>query len=206
MNVFGRKRGPDKAFVHQEGCRIQAADPSVSIPWNEVRAGYWEARCVCGVEGWYAPNTGRVRRNDPYDPATAHHFGQCEYVSETETAMLRVLLKITDKATTTGSNAVPARPAGRFRTTPRASGDDEPEVVALRAGGMTTPSGAVLRAAKSRTFRPSNERSTVGVGRRAARNSRGNGPDPRPTREERCSLRWYREEQHRSCAPKWTVS
>jgi hypothetical protein len=79
MNLFGRrKNGPDKAFVHQEGCKIQAADPSVSIPWNEVRAGYWEARCVCGFEGWYAPDTGRVRRSDPYDPATAHHFGQCE--------------------------------------------------------------------------------------------------------------------------------
>jgi hypothetical protein len=98
MNLFGRrKNGPDKAFVHQEGCKIQAADPSVSIPWNEVRAGYWEARCVCGFEGWYAPDTGRVRRNDPYDPATACHLGQCPYIGETDAGMLRVLLKITDK-------------------------------------------------------------------------------------------------------------
>jgi hypothetical protein len=62
-------------------------DPTVSIPWNEVRAGYWEARCVCGVEGWHAPDAGRVRRNDPYDPATARHLGQCEFVGETDAAI-----------------------------------------------------------------------------------------------------------------------
>ena len=76
---------------------IQAADPTVSIPWNEVRAGNWEARCVCGVEGWHAPDAGRGRRNDPSDPATVRHFGQCEYVSETDPAVIKVLLKVTDK-------------------------------------------------------------------------------------------------------------
>jgi hypothetical protein len=76
MSMFGsRKQAPDKAFSHSEGCKIQAADPTVSIPWNEVRAGYWEARCVCGVEGWHAPHAGRVRRNDPHDPATAPPSG-----------------------------------------------------------------------------------------------------------------------------------
>ena len=50
--MFGRaKKGSDKAFSHTEDCKIQAADPTVSISWNEVRAGSWEARCVCGVEG-----------------------------------------------------------------------------------------------------------------------------------------------------------
>jgi hypothetical protein len=100
MSLFGLRKAtapPQKAFVHRDDCKVLRADPGVEIPWNEVRAGYWEARCVCGVEGWHAPDVGRLRRNDPYDPATAHHFGQCEYVSETETAMLRVLLKITDK-------------------------------------------------------------------------------------------------------------
>ena len=64
---------------------------------DEVGAGYWEARCVCGVEGWHAPDAGRGRRNDPYDPKTARHPGQCEFVGETDAAMLRVLLKVTDK-------------------------------------------------------------------------------------------------------------
>lgn len=96
--MFGRtKKGPNKAFAHADGCKLLRADPGVVIPWNEVRAGYWEARCVCGVEGWHAPDAARVRRNDPYDPATARHLGQCEFVGETDAAMLRVLLKVTYK-------------------------------------------------------------------------------------------------------------
>src|SRR4029450_2546949 len=75
-------------------CQILAADPTVSIPWNEVRAGSWEARCVCGVEGWHAPDAGPVC---PSDPATARPLGQCDFVGETDAAMLRVLLKVTDK-------------------------------------------------------------------------------------------------------------
>jgi hypothetical protein len=31
------------------------------------------------------------------DPATTRHLGQCEFVGETDAAMLRVLLKVTDK-------------------------------------------------------------------------------------------------------------
>lgn len=56
-----------------------------------------EARSVCGVEGWHAPVAGRGRRNDPYDPATARHLGQCEFVGVTATSMLQALLKVTDK-------------------------------------------------------------------------------------------------------------
>jgi hypothetical protein len=36
-------------------------------------------------------------RLDPYDPATARHLGQCEYISETDPAVIKVLLKVTDK-------------------------------------------------------------------------------------------------------------
>ena len=53
--------------------------------------------CVYGVEGWHAPDAGHGRRNDPYDSATARHLEQCEFVGETDAAMLRVLLKVTDK-------------------------------------------------------------------------------------------------------------
>ena len=88
---------PRKAFVYRDDCKLFAPIPAIEILWNEVRAGYWEARCVSGVEGWHAPNAGRVRRNDPYDPATARHLGQCAFVGETDEAMLRLLLKVTDK-------------------------------------------------------------------------------------------------------------
>jgi hypothetical protein len=91
-----RKKGPEKAFSHAEDCKIQAADPSISIPWNEVRTGYWEARCVCGVEGWHAPVADRVR-SDPLDAKTSCHAGQCEFVSATDAAVLRLALKATDK-------------------------------------------------------------------------------------------------------------
>ena len=94
--MFGhRKKGPSKPFNHQTDCKILAADPGADIPWNEVRAGYWEARCVCGTEGWHAPGADRVRL-DPLDPRTSRHLGQCEFASQTDAAVLRVLLKITE--------------------------------------------------------------------------------------------------------------
>jgi len=36
-------------------------------------------------------------RVDPLDPKTARHLGQCEYISETDPAVIKILLKITDK-------------------------------------------------------------------------------------------------------------
>jgi hypothetical protein len=131
--VFGRKkRGPSNPFVHQEGCKILKADPNASIEWQEVERGSWEARCLCGVETYREPVTADRVRQDPLDPATSRHLGQCEYIGETDAAMLRVLLKVTDKATTTGSNAAPARQTRRLRTTPRASDDDEPAAAPRR--------------------------------------------------------------------------
>jgi hypothetical protein len=56
----------------------------------------WEARCACGTEGWLTPDAVRVRL-DPLDARTSHHLPQCGFVSETDAAMLRVLLKVTDK-------------------------------------------------------------------------------------------------------------
>jgi site-specific DNA-cytosine methylase len=53
-------------------------------------------RLNLGTEGWHAPEANRVRV-DPLDPRTGHHLGQCEFASETDAAMLRVLLKVTDK-------------------------------------------------------------------------------------------------------------
>jgi hypothetical protein len=63
--MFGRTKTtettgpPQKAFVHSDDCKLVRVDSGLEIPWNEVRAGDWEARCVCGVEGWHAPDAGR---------------------------------------------------------------------------------------------------------------------------------------------------
>ena len=45
---------------------------------------------------WLAPDADRVRV-DPLDARTSRHLGQCEFASETDAAMLRVLLKVADK-------------------------------------------------------------------------------------------------------------
>ena len=67
----------------------------------------------------------------PYNPATARHLGQCEFAGETDAAMLRVLLKVTDKGDFDWSNPAPATQAGRLRTTPqRVSSDDMHESLA----------------------------------------------------------------------------
>ena len=95
MNTLGRrKKAPDKPFSHSDDCKILATDPTVEIPWSEIRAGVWEARCVCGVQYSYESTADNRVRIDPYDPATSRHIGQCEYISETDPAMLRVLLKV----------------------------------------------------------------------------------------------------------------
>ena len=97
LKMFGlKKRGPDKAFSHSDDCKILAADPTVEIQWSELERGHWEARCVCGVETYREPAAAHVRL-DPLDPKTSRHLPQCEFASETEPAVLRVLLKITDK-------------------------------------------------------------------------------------------------------------
>ena len=81
--MFGRKKEPGQEFQHGEGCKIAAADPSVSVPWSEVRRGTWEAVCVCvcGKQYFYEPVAGRVRV-DPYDAATARHLAPCAYSDE----------------------------------------------------------------------------------------------------------------------------
>lgn len=95
--MFRRKKGPDKAFRHSEDCKIQAVDPTVSIEWSEVERGHWRAVCQCGAEDYYEPVADRVR-SDPLDAKTGRHAGQCEFASENDPAMLRVILKVRDGA------------------------------------------------------------------------------------------------------------
>ncbi len=95
--MFGRKKGSRReGFRHADDCRIRAADPGVEIEWSELERGHWRAVCQCGAEDYYEPVADRVR-SDPLDAKTCRHLPQCEYVRETDAAMLRVLLKVTDK-------------------------------------------------------------------------------------------------------------
>ena len=95
--MFGRpKKAPDKLFMHAEGCRILAADPTAEIQWGELERGHWVAECVCGTEHYHEPRT-RPARLDPLDPKTARHLPQCPYVRETEPATLKLLLKVRER-------------------------------------------------------------------------------------------------------------
>lgn len=93
--MFGlKKKAPAEVFAHTSDCRIVAADPGVQIPWNEIRRGVWEARCVCGVQHHYEPVVDDRVRLDPLDAKTSRHAGQCEFASETNAAVLRIILKV----------------------------------------------------------------------------------------------------------------
>jgi hypothetical protein len=93
--MFRKKQGgpPDRPFSHSEDCRIARADPDVEIPWSRTEGRRWQRICQCGEESWYEPVAGRARL-DPRDPSTALHAGQCEFASETDPAVLKVLLKV----------------------------------------------------------------------------------------------------------------
>ena len=110
MNLPHRHRNSDHACdlpVHEsvlirtphgrENCKIQAADPDVSIEWQEVERGFWAARCVCGVETYRKPAADDRVRLDPLDPTTARHMGECEFRFETEPTVLKLVLKATDR-------------------------------------------------------------------------------------------------------------
>jgi hypothetical protein len=76
VNKFRKKRAPNKSFMHTDDCRVLAADPTVSIPWNEVEPRHWQATCQCGVQHSYEPVGDRVRL-DPLDAKTSRHAGEC---------------------------------------------------------------------------------------------------------------------------------
>jgi hypothetical protein len=94
--MFGlRKKGPDKAFIHTDDCKIVKADPGVKIPWSEVEDGHWVATCVCGSKHFYEPQAPRTRL-DPLDPSTFRHLGQCEFRDTTDPVLIRAVLKVTE--------------------------------------------------------------------------------------------------------------
>ena len=68
----------------------------------------------------HEPAADRVQLG-PLDPKTSRHAGQCEFVSETDPAVLRILLKVNPAwaPATAGWSATSVPPVGRLPTTPR---------------------------------------------------------------------------------------
>ena len=93
--MFGKEkiRPPDTEFIHGHDCKILRADPSTSIPWSEIERGLWERRCVCGSEYWREP-LPEYRRQDPYDPRTFRHAGECEQRDTTDPALIKLILDV----------------------------------------------------------------------------------------------------------------
>ena len=52
------------------------------------------AVCQCGSEDVHEEPADRRVRLDPLDPKTSRHAGECEFASETDPSVLRVLLKV----------------------------------------------------------------------------------------------------------------
>jgi hypothetical protein len=96
-DMFGlKKKVPNRPFVHADGCKIQAVDPDVEIPWSYVGDGLWKAECVCTMEYFREPFVDDRVRIDPLDPQTFRHAPECEFVRETDPAKLRYILKVKD--------------------------------------------------------------------------------------------------------------
>jgi hypothetical protein len=49
---------------------------------------------VCSFESFTEPIVDDRVRLDPLDPTTSRHAGECEYISETDPSVLKVLLKV----------------------------------------------------------------------------------------------------------------
>jgi hypothetical protein len=96
--MFHKKQGgpPDRPFLHSDICKIVKADPGVDIPWSEVEGGHWVRTCQCGEEHYRAPAPKHTRL-DPLDPKTARHLGECEFKDLSDPAVLKILLRITEK-------------------------------------------------------------------------------------------------------------
>ncbi len=88
-----RKPPPSRSSI-REGCRIVEADPNVEIPWTDLGEGLWKTECACGFETYTGPLVDDRVRLDPLDPKTSRHMGECEFASETDPSVLKVLLKV----------------------------------------------------------------------------------------------------------------
>ena len=102
------------------------------------------------------------REMDLLDAKTSRH-GECEFASETDAAVLRVILKVRDGAggsyywVECGSCG---GALGRFGTTPRASGDDAPTTTDVGGRSDERPPPTCRHAATSCRLQPANLRGT----------------------------------------------
>ena len=74
-----------------------AREPNFQPPWNEVESGHYVATCGCGEQHYHVPPADRRVRQDPYDPATMRHFGQCEHRDTTDLAIVKGLLTVHER-------------------------------------------------------------------------------------------------------------
>jgi hypothetical protein len=86
-------RPPGTEFLHAGDCRILKADADVKPPWNEIERGLWKRECVCSFEYWREP-VPQDRRQDPYDPRTFRHAGQCEHRDTTDPGLVKLILDV----------------------------------------------------------------------------------------------------------------
>ncbi len=93
--MFGRKKLqlPSQPFVHSDTCPILRANPSFAPVWSEVERGHWRRECQCGAEDYREPERARVRL-DPLDAKTSRHAPECEFASDTNPAVLRLILRV----------------------------------------------------------------------------------------------------------------
>jgi hypothetical protein len=119
----GAPRPPDRPFAHADDCKIVAPDPGVEPQWNEIERGLWERAAVCAASSIGASQplavSGSIRRiRRPHTP-----HGSVRVQGVTDPDVSRFSCGSRRRMATGGWSMPAARAVGRFRTTPRASGD-----------------------------------------------------------------------------------
>ena len=76
-------RPPQKSFVHSNDCKRLRVDPGLRSHGTRSEPDIGKhGASVASTDGEHLAPAVFVA-NDPYDPATARHLGQCEFVGET---------------------------------------------------------------------------------------------------------------------------
>jgi hypothetical protein len=79
--------------VHGPDCKIVVADPGMQPPWNQIERGLWRRECQCSFEYWREPVPDHCRQ-DPYDPRTFQHAGECEHRNTTDPGLIKLILDV----------------------------------------------------------------------------------------------------------------
>jgi hypothetical protein len=97
--MLGKKKNgpPQRPFAHNGDCLIAKLNPAVADVWQEIDTGHWHRECQCGAEDWHRPAADDRVRQDPLDPKTMRHFGQCEHRDATDPALVKAPLTIHER-------------------------------------------------------------------------------------------------------------